>query len=74
MEINIGSKPFSFNDADFKRWLKNTSVVAASAAITYVLSNVLPELQSSGYSVLAVGIISTFLNCLQKYLTDTTKP
>lgn len=73
METNIGSKSFNFNNADFKRWLKNTAVIAASASITYVVSTVLPELQSTGYSVLAVGIISSFLNGLQKYLTDTTK-
>lgn len=71
----MGSFPFQFNWSDFLKVAKDVGLVAATAAVGYILNTVIPGISTDNLYVLAVlPFVTAILSGVLKYLTDTRDP
>ena len=67
-----GSPKLKLNKADLLAVLRGGLLAAAGAAVAYLSTQVLPNLdQSTMFGALIAGVASTVLNALRKYMSDT---
>jgi hypothetical protein len=69
-----GSAKFTLSQSDLLRIAKGAALAAAGAAVTFLTSEVLPQLdESTAVGALIAAAASTALNALRKWLTDTRR-
>jgi len=67
-----GSPKLRLNKSDLLAVLRGGLLAAAGAAVAYLSTQVLPNLdQGTMFGALITGVASTVLNALRKYMSDT---
>ena len=64
------SSAFSFNKADLEHIARHAGFAAAAAIVGYLLTGVIPNLNVTGASALAMPIIVTLLTTLQSWISN----
>ncbi len=68
----MGSFPFQLTKSDLIKILKDTSLVALAAALTFVVQSVIPSIAITSPLGLAIlPLITAGLNAAIKYVNDT---